>query len=176
LPFRLLFIGDVMGEAGCAAVQTLVPTLRTELELDAVLAIGENSAPGVRGITAESGLALLSVVDFLTLGNHAFDTEGAEKYLDREPRVIRHANLGEGLPGRGWGTFEVRDGVHVGVASVQGQVFMRQGSSSPFEAANRAVADLEGSGVDLIVVDIHSGGYEREAGHGGITLRADCKP
>ena len=154
--FRLLFIGDVVGKAGCAAVQTIIPTLRRELELDAVLANGENSAPSGRGITAESGSALLSVVDFLTLGNHAFDAEGAEKYLDREPRVIRPANLVEGLPGRGWGTFEARDGVRVGVANVQGRVFMRQGSHSPFEAADQAVAALEASGVDLVLVDMHA--------------------
>ena len=71
MTFRLLFIGDVMGKAGCAAVLTLVPTLRRELELDAVVANGENSAPTGRGITPESASKLLSVVDFLTLGNHA---------------------------------------------------------------------------------------------------------
>ena len=99
--FRLLFIGDIVGEAGCAAVQALVPALRRELGLDAVVTNAENSAPRGRGITAQSGSTLLSVVDFLTLGNHAFDAEGAEKYLDREPRVIRPANLDENLPGRG---------------------------------------------------------------------------
>ncbi len=154
--FRLLFIGDVVGEAGCAAVQALVSALRRELGLDAVVANAENSAPQGRGITAESGSALLSVVDFLTLGNHAFDAKGAEEYLDREPRVVRPANLDEGLPGRGWGTFEVGGGVRVGVANVQGRVFMRQDSRSPFEAADRAVADLEASGADLILVDVHA--------------------
>ncbi len=97
--FRLLFIGDVVGEAGCATVQALVPTLRRELNLDAVVANGENSAPSGRGITSNSGSALLSVVDFLTLGNHAFDAEGAEEHLSQELRVIRPANLDENLPG-----------------------------------------------------------------------------
>jgi len=103
---RLLFIGDVVGETGCAAVQALVPTLRRELGLDAVVANGENSAPGGRGITAKSGSNLLSVVDFLTLGNHAFDAQGGKEYLAREQRVIRPANMRVDLPGRGWGTFE----------------------------------------------------------------------
>jgi calcineurin-like phosphoesterase len=116
LAFRLLFIGDVVGEAGCAAVRSLVPALRRERELDVVGANGENSAPGGRGVTAKSGSALLSVVDFLTLGNHAFDAE--KEYVDQEPQVIRPANLGGDLPGRGWGTFEVAS-VRVGVANVQ---------------------------------------------------------
>jgi len=76
LIFRLLFVGDVVGSVGCSAVLDLVPKLREELRLDAVVANAENSAPGGSGITKESGTAMLSVVDFLTLGNHAFDAEG----------------------------------------------------------------------------------------------------
>ena len=46
MTFSLLFVGDVVDDAGCAAVRTLVPTLRQELGLDAIVANGENSAPG----------------------------------------------------------------------------------------------------------------------------------
>lgn len=150
-----MFIEDVVGEAGCAAVCTFVPVLRNELGLDAVVVNGENSAPGGRGITSESGSSLLSAADFLTLGNHTFDAEGGREYVGCEPRVIRPANLEKGLAGRGWGTFEA-GGVRVGVANVQGRVFMRQGVRSPFEAADRALADLEAAGVDLILMNVHA--------------------
>jgi 2',3'-cyclic-nucleotide 2'-phosphodiesterase len=155
MSFRLLFIGDVVGEAGCVAVQALVPALRRELELDAVIVNSENSAPSGRGITPGSGSALLSVADFLTLGNHAFDAEGAEEVLDREPRIIRPANVDVSLPGRGWGTFQA-NGVCIGVANVQGRVFMQQNLRSPFEAADRAVAGLRALGADIILVDMHA--------------------
>jgi len=155
LTFRLLFIGDVMGEAGRAVVSTLVPVLRRELELDAVVANGENSAPTGRGITPESASELLSVVDFLTLGNHAFDVKGSEKFLDWEPRVVRPANLEAGSPGYGWGTFEA-GGVRVGVANVQGRVFMKHAPGSPFKAADLAVEALETTGADLVLVDVHA--------------------
>jgi 2',3'-cyclic-nucleotide 2'-phosphodiesterase len=153
--FRLLFIGDVVGEAGCDAVRALAPALRRELELDAVIVNAENSAPSGRGITPDSGLDLLSVADFLTLGNHAFDAQGSERFLDREPRVIRPANIDDNLPGHGWGTFKA-NGLCVGVANVQGRVFMKQRLHSPFEAADRAVANLITSGADLILVDMHA--------------------
>ncbi len=153
--FRLLFIGDVVGEVGCAAIQGLVPVLRRELGLDAVVANGENSAPQGRGVTADSGSALLEVVDFLTLGDHAFDAEGGAEFLDREPRVVRPANVHEDLSGRGWGAFE-EGGVRVGVANVQGRVFMQEIPRSPFDAADEAVADLEASGADLVLVDVHA--------------------
>jgi 2',3'-cyclic-nucleotide 2'-phosphodiesterase len=153
--FRLLFVGDVVGPAGCSAALDLVPQLREQLGLDAVVANAENSAPGGRGITKESGSALLSVADFLTLGNHAFDAEGYEEYLEREERIARPANLDDSLPGRGWGAFEV-DGVTVGVANVLGQVFIDRTPVSPFEAADRAVSELEALGANLVLVDAHA--------------------
>src|SRR5215213_6594434 len=149
--FRLLFIGDVVGERGCAAVQALVPGLRRELELDAVIANGENSAGGL-GITADTGGALLSVVDFLTLGDHAFDRPGVGDFLNREQRIVRPANLDAGLPGRGWGVFEAA-GKRVGVANVQGRVFMRT-PPSPFEAADQAATALEAAGAEFILLDV----------------------
>jgi metallophosphoesterase (TIGR00282 family) len=155
LNFRLLFVGDVVGSAGCSAVLDLIPNLREQLRLDAVVANGENSAPGGRGITEESGSALLSVVDFVTLGNHAFDAGGYEKYLEREERIARPANFDDGLPGRGWGIFEA-DGVSVGVANVLGRVFVDRTPVSPFEAVDRAVAELEARGADLVLVDAHA--------------------
>jgi len=151
--FRLLFIGDVVGEGGCAAVQALVPGLRRELELDAVIANGENSAGGL-GITAETGEALLSAADFLTLGDHAFDRQGVGDFLDREPRIVRPANLDAELPGPGWGVFEAA-GKRIGVANVQGRVFMRA-PHSPFEAADRAVTELQAAGAEFILLDVHA--------------------
>lgn len=153
MSFRLLFVGDVVGEAGIEAVVGIVPGLREGLGLDAVVVNGENSAPGGRGITEDGSDALLSVADFLTLGNHAFDADG--RFLEREPRVARPANLKPGLPGRGWGLFEA-GGVRVGVVNVMGRVFLNEGLESPFEAADRAVAELEDEGAGLILVDVHA--------------------
>ena len=132
-----------------------MPRLREELELDAVVANAENSAPAGRGITRESGSALLSVADILTLGNHAFDAEGYEEFLVEEERVVRPANFDEKHPGRGWGLFEA-GGVTVGVANVLGRVFIERTKVSPFEAADLAVAELNERGADLILVDSHA--------------------
>ena len=144
----------MVGPAGCSAVLDLVPKLREELDLDAVVANAENSAPTGRGVTSKSGTALLSVADFLILGNHAFDAEGYERFLRTEKRVVRPANF-DGSPGRGWGIFEA-GGVRVGVTSVLGGLFIGRTRTSAFEAADRAVAGLEEAGADLVLVDAHA--------------------
>jgi calcineurin-like phosphoesterase len=48
------------------------------------------------------------------------------------------------------------DGVTVGVANVLGQVFIDRTLVSPFEAADRAVAELEARSADLVLVDAHA--------------------
>ncbi|CAN5790136.1 TIGR00282 family metallophosphoesterase [soil metagenome] len=129
--------------------------MRRELEPDAVVANAENSAPTGRGITLESGSALLSVADFLTLGNHAFDADGYREFLEEEDRVVRPANFGEKDPGLGWGLFEA-GGVTVGVTNVLGRVFVERTKISPFEAADQAVTELKARGADLVLVDSHA--------------------
>lgn len=150
----MLFVGDVVGPSGCAAALDLIPRLREELALGAVVVNAENSAPTGRGISAESGADLLRVADFLTLGNHAFDAEGHKKFLEDGGRVIRPANFGLHHPGRGWGVFEA-GGVRVGVTNVLGKVFIDRTKTSAFEAADEALADLEDR-TDLVLVDSHA--------------------
>lgn len=88
---------------GCAAVRAVVPDLRWGWVGTSLVANGENSPSEGWGITADPGLALLSVVGFLALGDRAFEAEGAEEYLNWEPRVVSPANLIESRPGRAWG-------------------------------------------------------------------------
>jgi 2',3'-cyclic-nucleotide 2'-phosphodiesterase len=153
--FRLLFIGDVIGPVGCAAIEALVPELRRELQLDAVIANGENSADNGFGVTEQTVAALLSVVDFLTLGDHAFDQQGSDVLLERETRIIRPANFATPVQGRGWGMFEAA-GVRVGVANLLGRLFMRPQVTSPFEAAIQVVSELEAAKADFILVDMQA--------------------
>jgi len=125
------------------------------LEPDAVVANAENSAPRGRGITRKSGSAILSVADFLTLGNHAFDADGYTEFLEEEDRVVRPANFDEKDPGLGWGLFEA-GGVTVGVANVLGRLFVDRTNISPFEAADETLKELKVRGAELVLVDSHA--------------------
>ena len=107
---RLLFIADIFGRPGREAVESLVPRLREELDLDLVVANGENAADGA-GITDRlADRILASGVDCITLGNHTWHQRGFGAYLDREPRIVRPANYLASNPGRGSTVVEARDG------------------------------------------------------------------
>jgi 2',3'-cyclic-nucleotide 2'-phosphodiesterase len=153
--FRLLFIGDIVGPAGRAAIQALVPSLRRDLRLDAVIANGENSADEGFGITADGARELLTVVDLVTLGDHAFDQQEIGAFLNAESRIIRPANFEGDLAGRGWAVFEAR-GVRIGVVNLIGRLFMRPKSVSAFAVADRAVRELRASGASAILVDLQA--------------------
>jgi 2',3'-cyclic-nucleotide 2'-phosphodiesterase len=152
---RLLFIGDVIGSTGCAAVKALVPMLRKELRLDAAIANAENSAEDGLGATPEAAMALLSVLDFVTLGDHAFDRAELTPFLDADTRIIRPANFETPSAGRGWGSFKVA-GVRVGVVSLLGRVFMRPSVTPLHKAADQAFQELQALGATVIVVDMHA--------------------
>ncbi len=97
----MLFIGDVVGQPGRRAVQTLLPGLRQKHRLDWVVANGENAAGG-SGITVKTAEELFaSGVDILTSGDHLWDQKEVIELLDKEERFVRPLNYPPGTPGRG---------------------------------------------------------------------------
>ena len=70
---KILFCGDISGEAGRKAIKTYVPKLKEKYHLDAVILNAENAAHGL-GLTPKTYQELLRVgVDVMTMGNHTFD-------------------------------------------------------------------------------------------------------
>ena len=58
---RLLFLGDIVGKTGRMLLQKHIDRLKRELEVDAVIVNGENSAHG-RGITSKTMKFFILVV------------------------------------------------------------------------------------------------------------------
>ena len=153
---RLLFIGDVLGRSGRAAVSRYVPLLREKWALDFVVANGENAAGGF-GITEAICDEMLDAgVDCVTLGNHAFDQREALVFIERQPRLLRPINYPQGAPGRGAGLYEARGGRQVLVVNPMGRVFM-EALDDPFAAIERELSACPlGQGCDAILIDMHA--------------------
>ncbi len=153
---RLLFIADIFGRPGREAVETLVPRLREELELDLVIANGENAADGA-GITDRlADKILASGVDCITLGNHTWHQRGFGSYLDSEPRIVRPANYIATAPGRGSTIVEASNGTRVAVINLLGRLFVHpEPACSPFEQAAGLVAEARAQ-TPVVILDFHA--------------------
>ena len=155
-PMRVLFLGDVMGRAGRAAVTGRLPALRTQWRLDFVVVNAENATSGA-GLSPEHAKVLLDAgADVLTLGDHAFDQKDMVAFIEQEPRLIRPLNYAKVAPGRGAKVFDAPGGRKVLVAQALGQVFMKRPFDDPFSALDTVLrAHPLGGMVQASLIDIH---------------------
>jgi metallophosphoesterase (TIGR00282 family) len=153
---KLLFLGDVMGRAGRAAVAERLPKLRGDWGLDFVVVNGENASSGA-GLTAEHARLLLAAgADCVTLGDHAFDQKDMLSFIETEARVLRPLNFAKVAPGRGARLFTDARGRKVLVAQVLGQVFMKRPFDDPFSAVEPVLkAHPLGGLAQAVIIDMH---------------------
>jgi metallophosphoesterase (TIGR00282 family) len=153
---RLLFIGDVVGRSGRAAVADLLPGLIDAWKLDLAIVNGENAAGGF-GITETIYQELIDAgADAVTLGNHSWDQREALVFIERAPRLIRPINYPSGAPGRGALMVESRNGARVLVINALGRIFMDP-LDDPFAAVARELGACSlRQDADAIVIDIHA--------------------
>jgi 2',3'-cyclic-nucleotide 2'-phosphodiesterase len=153
---RILFLGDVVGRPGRAAVQSRLADLRQRWRVDCVVVNGENAAGGFGISEAICDELLEAGADAITLGNHAFDQREALVFIERQPRLVRPANYPPGTPGRGATLVETAAGARVLVVNVMGRLFM-DALDDPFTALDRELDTCPlGSAADAVVVDVHA--------------------
>jgi len=151
---RCLVIGDIIGKPGRQAVHQLLPGLRRELDLDMVIANGENLAAGM-GITPSLADEMLDGgIDVITSGNHIWDKREIYDYLDTDRPLLRPMNYPDEAPGRGWLVHHLADGGDVAVVNIMGRVFMNQ-LDSPFSAMDRLLDEAAVELPPLRIVDFH---------------------
>ncbi|WOI55799.1 TIGR00282 family metallophosphoesterase [Palleronia sp. LCG004] len=153
---RLLFLGDVMGRSGRAAIADRLPRLRSEWRLDFVVVNGENATHGMGLSPDHARLFLDAGADVVTLGDHAFDQRDMLQGVEREARILRPLNYSKSAPGRGARVFEAPGGRRVLVAQVLGQVFMKRPFDDPFSAIDGTLRNARlGAAVQAAIVDMH---------------------
>jgi len=153
---KILFLGDVMGRSGRAAITAHLPRLRADWSLDFVVVNGENATSGM-GLSGAHAKALLEAgADVVTLGDHAFDQKDMLTFIEQEPRIVRPLNFSKAAPGQGARLFTAQNGKKVLVAQALGQVFMKRPFDDPFSALERVLKSHPlGGQADAILIDIH---------------------
>jgi len=152
---KILFLGDIVGNGGRAAVKTFLPGLMDEYGCDFCIANAENSAGG-SGLTSRCVRELLdSGVHAITTGDHVWDQREFAGELPRLTQVLRPANVSPAQPGRGYAVFDAPGGLKVGVVCLLGRTFMMSSADCPFAAADRIVKELREQ-TPVTLIDMHA--------------------
>lgn len=150
---RILFVGDIFAEPGMRTLEAALPEAKSRMRPDFIVANGENASRGY-GITPGNARRMFAAgVDVITTGNHVWDRWEIAETLDKNPRILRPANLAPGLPGRGWCVTEAA-GRPVAVVNLVGRVFMDP-ADCPFRTADGILHEI-GSSAEVILVDFHA--------------------
>jgi len=153
---KILCVGDVVGPAGRAMVQKIVPNFKRTHDIDCVIINGENAAHDGRGITERMvHFFKHNGADVITTGNHVWAKKEIYDYLDKHTDLLRPANYPTGVPGVGMTIVTTKKGVSIGVINLQGRVFMRELVNCPFRAADSLIAYAK-TKAQLIMVDFHA--------------------
>ncbi|MDR0388579.1 MAG: YmdB family metallophosphoesterase [Spirochaetaceae bacterium] len=169
--FKVIMLGDVIGEPGIKALEASLPGLRSEYQAALITVNGENAAGGFGMTETELRRILAAGADAVSSGNHIWEKREFWPVLESEARVVRPANYPEGSPGRGWTKIE-KDGAVFILVNIQGREFMPH-TDCPFRTMDRLLAldefgaaprGLSGQAADngppgekpLILVDFHA--------------------
>lgn len=148
---NLLFIGDVVGKAGCDFLASKLSGIKRLYDIDVTVVNGENSAQG-NGITRYSADSIVRAgADIITTGNHAFRRKETLDIFD-EDYIIRPANYPEGgCVGKGVCILDM-GAYSVAFVNLMGTVYMDP-LDNPFTKIDEI---LEQISVPNIFVDFHA--------------------
>ena len=151
MDFKVLAVGDVVGNPGLERIRRNLRQLKRKTGADFVVVNGENAA--VVGITPDQAETILDAgADCITLGNHTWAKREIVTYVDDCPQIIRPANYAPQVPGRGWQTFDTKAG-DVAVIDLIGRVNMDYGPDNPFLAVEKILKQVKAK---IILVEIHA--------------------
>jgi len=151
MDYRILAIGDVVGENGLSFLRRHLPQLKKDTQADFTIVNGENAA--LRGLTPDQADEMLYAgADVITLGNHTFHQRNILNYLDDCRNILRPINFASHLPGRGMGIFECK-GKKIAVVNLIGRHNMDYAPDNPFLKMDAILPKLEDC---ITLVDFHA--------------------
>ncbi len=148
---RILFLGDVYGEAGLKALEKFLPEVKSRYPYDVFFINGENVSEGL-GLRKRDYKRLMEFgAHAVTLGNHSFSKKELLDYIE-ESNIVRPLNYPKTTPGKGF--IEINyNNQKIVLIQIMGRIFMGDPLNNPFETLDDVLAGLE---ADCIVVDLHA--------------------
>ena len=151
MDFKVLAVGDVVGNPGLDRIRRRLRQLKRDTSADFTVVNGENAA--VVGLLPHQAEDILDAgADVITMGNHTWGKREIVDYMEDCPRILRPANYAPQVPGRGWQVFDTKAGP-VAVIDLIGRCNMDYGPDNPFLLIEKILRELD---VKIILVEIHA--------------------
>ena len=151
MDFKVLAVGDVVGNPGLDRVRRNLRQLKRKTGADFTIVNGENAA--VVGLLPHQAEDILDAgADVITMGNHTWGKREIVDYMEDCPRILRPANYAPQVPGRGWQVFDTKVGP-VAVVDLIGRCNMDYGPDNPFLMVEEILKEID---TKIILVELHA--------------------
>ena len=151
MEWKVLAVGDVVGNPGMERIRRSLRKLKQKCGADFVVVNGENAS--VVGILPHQAEDILDAgADVITLGNHSFAKREICDYLEESRRILRPANYAPQVPGRGWAVYESKVG-DIAVIDLIGRCNMDYGPDNPFLLVEKILKQITAK---IILVELHA--------------------
>lgn len=150
--YRVLAIGDVVGACGVKHLQKSLHAVKKLNDIHFTVVNGENAQ--MVGLMSDDAEAIFAAgADVITLGNHSFGKPQIAQYLDDCPYILRPANLGSRMPGKGYGVFDCGH-IRIAVMNLIGRCELAFNADNPFKEADKLLAG--GEKPTFTLLDFHA--------------------
>ena len=151
MDFKVLAVGDVVGNPGLDRVRRRLRQLKQKTGADFAVVNGENAA--VVGLLPYQAEDILDAgADVITMGNHTWAKREIVDYMEDCPQILRPANYAPQVPGQGWRVFDTKAGP-VAVIDLIGRCNMDYGPDNPFLLVEKILKEID---TKIIFVEIHA--------------------
>ena len=151
MDFKVLAVGDVVGNPGLDRVRRHLRLLKRKTEADFTVVNGENAA--VVGLLPHQAESILDAgADVITMGNHTWGKREIVDYMEDCPQILRPANYAPQVPGQGWRIFDTKVGP-AAVIDLIGRCNMDYGPDNPFLIIEKILKEVD---TKIILVEIHA--------------------
>ena len=151
MDFKVLAVGDVVGNPGMERVRRSLRYLKRQCDADFVVVNGENAS--VVGLIPDQAEDILDAgADVITMGNHTWAKREIVPYMDECSQILRPANYAPQVPGRGWAIYDTKTGP-VAVVDLIGRCNMDYGPDNPFLLIEKILKEID---TKIILVEMHA--------------------
>lgn len=152
--YRILFIGDIIGESGRNAVKKILPKIKAQKEINYVIANGEHLSDRV-GIDADTLFEMRDAgIDFFTSGNHVWrQSDFKEEITKKNMPIVRPANFLAKCPGHGFRILDTPAGKML-IINLLGKEGINEKVVNPFKKIDAILESQKG--YRFALVDFHA--------------------